>query len=218
MSIGADFNSITYLKPVSKYAGWTEIVPMRIANRPFSIFYDSRYGWFNVDEINATSDGFISRLKTRINKGITHLVPIARDSSRFVLTYRAVTGVMRLHRLTRQSDGAVTRKEIWSDTRRADWTHMTLLEHRGDLHILGYNQDSGKARLWPLLDGENGLGPAKRLQLDVGWTQLTPYTEDGRAHVLAYRLAGGGTVKMRLRDDLNSFRYFTRDTWTSGYR
>ena len=218
MRIGTDFDSITFLKLVPKYAGWTEIVPMRIANRPFSIFYDSRYGWFNVDEINATSDGFISRLKTRISKGITHLVPIARDSDRFVLTYRAATGVMQLHRLVRQNNGSITHREVWSDTRKAGWTHMTLLEHRGDLHVLGYDQDSGDTRLWPLLTGENGLGPAKRLSLDAGWTQLTPYQKDGRAHVLAYRLTGGGTVKMRLRDDLNSFRYFTRDTWTTGYR
>lgn len=218
VKVSPQFDNLTFTKSVQKYAGWTEIVPITLGDKPHAVFYDSRFGYLNVDEINASSSGFISRLKTTVTKGYTHMVPFEQGSKRYVLMYKSSTGFMALQKLTRQSNGSVRREQVWSDRRREGWTHMALLKHRGAQHILGYDQETGQARLWPVRGNGQGLGRAKRMVLDAGWTALTPYLFDSGAHVLAYRLSGGGSLKMRLRDDLSGFRNFTRETWTTGYR
>lgn len=217
ISIGG--TGLTQTGSVRKYSGWTGIVPLAIDGKPHAIFYDSRYGWFNVDEINVTATGFVSRLKTRIQTGYTHLLPFEEGPRRYVLMYKGGSGRMAIQKLTRQPNGSVTREVVWSAKRRAGWTHLSLLKHRGSLHVLGYDSVKGDARLWRIKRNEGGLeGTASLNWGQPGWTSFTPYHAGGRAHVLLYRASDGKSRKIRMIEDATGFRHQITETWARGYR
>lgn len=218
MRVGTGGGGLTNLGSFSIYSGWTDMVPHRINGKPHLISYDSRYGWFNVDQIRPTNDGFISRLKTKIRPGFTHLIPYEEGPKRYVLMYQGGTGDFVLQKLTPASDGSITRSKVWEKSKRAGWTHLSLLQHQGSRYLLGYNAANGDGRLWKIKSGGTGLEKIKSLNWQKGWTSLTPYYHNGKAHVLLYRAQDGLSRKIRLRTDATAFKRLISEDWADGYR
>ena len=131
--------------------------------------------------------------------------------------YKGSNGFMSIQRLKRGSDGKVTREKVWSGKRKAGWTHMVPLIHKGRTYIVGYNSINGTARLWLPKSNGSGIETVKKLNWDKGWSALTPYYQDGRGHILRYRISDGKAQKVRLRNNLSGFRLFMNKNWTSGF-
>lgn len=216
VSIGG--TGLTQTGAVRKYSGWTKIVPIMLGGKPHAVFYDSRYGWLNVDEINTTGSGFVSRLKTKVKTGYTHLVPFEQGPSRYVLMYKGGNGRMVIQKLTRASDGSVQKERVWNVSRRAGWTHLSLLKHQGALHVFGYDSVTGDARLWRIKSGGGGLEGGAQLDWKPGWTAITPYLDNGNAHLLLYRASDGLSRKIKLKADASGFQHQISEDWADGYR
>lgn len=166
VSIGG--TGLTPTANVSKYSGWTEIVPIQLGSKPHAVFYDSRYGWFNVAEINVTGRGFVSRLKTKVQTGYTHLVPFEQGPKRYALMYKGGSGRMVIQKLTRASDGKVTLETVWSNKRHAGWTHLTLLKDQGVVACPRLCSTTGDARLWRIKSNAGGLEGGAQLDWQPG--------------------------------------------------
>jgi len=207
----------TLVNDVEIYAGWTHMEKLKIAGSDHLISYDSRYGHFNIDQINSAFTGFIAARKTNIGKGYTQLVPYWEGDDRYLVLYKGGSGAVRILRLTRVGS-EVEVETTWNATWAEGWTHMTTLPRGGKMYLFGYRSDTGRAKLWEFAPAGGGLSAVRDLTWSADYTTITPFAHNDVGHLLIQKISDGTTKSLRLKSDLSGFKTLMTRDWASGWR
>jgi len=209
------------LKTISIYKGWTHMASAYFNRTPYLVTYDSRYGHFNVDRVSKTNDSLTSVLKTNIGKGYTHIIPYEEGPSRYLLLYKGGSGQMRIVKLTRQGQGQSETMSVsttFTDGRRAGWSHLAYLPRNGRRYVFGYDDTSGKAKIWQIKSRGTNLEGVKNLSWTAGYTAITPYSVGSKGHLLVHDMTDGRTRKVRLKENISGFQTVMSGNWELGFK
>ena len=178
--------------PQSRWTtGWTAIVPFHIGKQPYLLSYKSGTGDVAIDRIDDNVASGMTNVYTaprneQWTTGWTSLVPWQFKEGPHILRYKAVTGEVRIDRLSENGlAGVWSPRNNWTE----GWTSILPFVLDGWPHLLSHKAATGEINIDRINDGAQGTTTVwKDHGWKVDWKICDMFVNKGVRHVVPHIL------------------------------
>ena len=121
--------------------GWTSVVPVSVAGKPYLISYKAASGRAAIDHVNPDLSGTTPHWGGTLPSGYTTLTPFFIGAVAHVLGYDVDTGAIGIYRVDLGNDPGLTR--LWTAQWTTGWTTIAPVTLAGQPHLFEYKAASG---------------------------------------------------------------------------